>query len=122
MAYEMHISYWSSDVCASDLGGLDPSPLSQTLHSPGRNQIVVALGGTSQAGVGRGRVNQCLGKAHLILGSQTQYVGFLDRAAGILACRRDKVASQRQAAQPGGALHLLKIGRASGRERVCQYV
>src|SRR3546814_13971902 len=99
----MRISYWNSDVCSSDLrtpcvGGLYPAALSQTLHSPGRDQIGVALGGTSQAGVGRGRVNQCLGKTHLILGSQTQYVGFLDRAAGI------------------------QIGGASCRERVWQYV
>src|SRR3546814_11286661 len=72
----MRISYWNSDVCSSDLrtpcvGGLYPAALSQTLHSPGRDQIGVALGGTSQAGVGRGRVNQCLGKT----GSEGRRVG-----------------------------------------------
>ena len=67
----------------------------------------MTLGGALQTCIGHGRINQCLGKARLVLGRQTQPISFLDRAAGILACRCDEVAGQRHAAQLGGTLHLL---------------
>src|SRR3546814_7321448 len=49
-AYEMRISDWSSDVCSSDLDGLEWATRSQwrrlRVHRPGQARIVVGRGGS----------------------------------------------------------------------------
>src|SRR3546814_2621757 len=92
-AYEMRISDWSSDVCSSDLAGLEAGPLQR--------------GRDGRAGAGDQRRD-------------------LVTAVGIQAQVDLQPGQQRgrfaQGQQPEQHSAFLEIGRASYRERVCQYV
>src|SRR3546814_5503204 len=93
-AYEMRISDWSSDVCSSDLAD-EPfrSPLADQ-GQPEHDGAAGQRGGTEYLAHARG-----LAGTHVLRG---------DRRAG--ECHRNGRQEDRQ------------IGRASCRERVCQYV
>src|SRR3546814_2791648 len=91
-AYEMRISDWSSDVCSSDLP--DMGVLQQDVGE--RLHLGLGIGGAGR--VGRAVQDQPLGPGR-------------DRRLEIL--RQQLEAVIRRARQ---------IGRASCRERVCQYV
>src|SRR3546814_5277428 len=96
-AYEMRISDWSSDVCSSDLQGR-----------------AVGVGG-----VGRGEdERRRRGGRILITHEGAQPVDRRGRAELRGAEMLDEVA----AAHAACLLHAREIGRASCRERVCQYV
>src|SRR3546814_7571984 len=92
-AYEMRISDWSSDVCSSDLGGID-----QTIAVRSGQPLRQDSFGCRDRDVDRDAAD-FLDGVRLGLGD------FLHRLL-LLACK-------------GG---LDQIGRASCRERVCQYV
>src|SRR3546814_10018971 len=93
-AYEMRISDWSSDVCSSDLG----ARLEQLVHPEGRRR----------------------GPAESVDAGTIPFEQRQDalRSIGRLRGRRDYPVQEEL--QPG--LPVAKIGRASCRERVCQYV
>src|SRR3546814_3450451 len=97
----MRISDWSSDVCSSDL--MDrPSPTAKVLgsarrkHRPTATQLAWLSRGLAQAG----------GKLPLF-----------DRYG-----QRHDIRTIRSCIEQGWAEPWFKIGRASCRERVCQYV
>src|SRR3546814_4433770 len=90
-AYEMRISDWSSDVCSSDLALRDGSTMMAQQGSIGR-QLVDWL-------AARGP-----GEKTFELGGQ-EFVG----------------RSATPTPESIGRVSRLEIGRASGRERVCQY-
>src|SRR3546814_10029091 len=96
-AYEMRISDWSSDVCSSDLLGLRTSlrarPAAQVLEDfPCR--VAPRQAGDATAG----------------MGARTAQVQARQGAAVVALAQQRPCAEQ------------LEIGRASCRERVCQYV
>src|SRR3546814_4763552 len=91
-AYEMRISDWSSDVCSSDLRQLLRRSARSGQANPGER-----LQGTGDQRRGGGR------------GSQA--------ASGVHPESARQGAAQRRGRQTSG-----EIGRASCRERVCQYV
>src|SRR3546814_8208747 len=91
-AYEMRISDWSSDVCSSDL-------------TWSKNEI------------GSGKID--------VAGTCTQGAQKVELAlAGTLDTKKSDVLVTSKGKSPmgGGDMEMQKIGRASGRERVCQYV
>src|SRR3546814_15588475 len=105
----MRISDWSSDVCSSDLYGL---VVEKALETP-RLRL---------EGVGLRQV----ARQHVI--ERRNVGGALD---GAMAAQRDDAAAwpthvtEQKLDHGGGADHLhpdAEIGRASCRERVCQYV
>src|SRR3546814_4356582 len=103
-AYEMRISDWSSDVCSSDL--LPGDVLRR--HVAGHEDHL------RQRPLARGPVAHALVAAHETLEREfVEHAAYLGMAARRFAdlgdCRFRGVARQ-------------KIGRASCRERVCQYV
>src|SRR3546814_4630642 len=89
-AYEMRISYWSSDVCSSDL--------------PRRHRRMLRRAGTGAKDDGRAG-QQLVQRDHLGEPGQFLDIGNEDMTAEVGA----------QGGPP-------QIGRASCRERVCQYV
>src|SRR3546814_4697435 len=97
-AYEMRISDWSSDVCSSDL------------EIPNRLGLACAF---THGGINFLSRTALLGLEFCkqLLGSRN--VDFLDP---ILFHRRKRIIKLLEGCQP------LQIGRASCRERVCQYV
>src|SRR3546814_6313768 len=103
-AYEMRISDWSSDVCSSDLARTpraEPMPAS-----------------TDQTDITRWR--SPLGKAVRAAASAAG-----ERTAAEMPCRaRPAISDTSSWARPHNAEEAVKtkIGRASCRERVCQYV
>src|SRR3546814_5443634 len=98
-AYEMRISDWSSDVCSSDLPQHRPPPLART--QPRVEQPV---------DVGERRI------IGLVIGDQPVPPELVERA-------RHAVAFQVLGGGEGPvAQREQKIGSASCRERVCQYV
>src|SRR3546814_19973008 len=107
-AYEMRISDWSSDVCSSDL------------HDDGHHGL---------APLGIGAPDHC-NLAHRWVGREHP---FHRRGPPVLAAGDDHVppspvhveaATDQLPEVAGGvpAASVLEIGRASGRERLCQYV
>src|SRR3546814_4362797 len=100
-AYEMRISDWSSDVCSSDLPpGLGKTTLSNVIA----NELGVSLRTTS------GPVIERPGDlAALLTNLKANDVLFIDEIH-----RLSPVVEE--------ILYPAKIGRASCRERVCQYV
>src|SRR3546814_5770174 len=92
-AYEMRISVWSSDVCSSDLMHIDVSMLGSSL--------AIAALQTSEY-FGSGKNPQKLGSAHP-----------RNAPYQVFRCRDGYF---------GMAAGNNEIGRASCRERVCQYV
>src|SRR3546814_1101526 len=104
-AYEMRISDWSSDVCSSDLVVEARRVAPEIPVLPTRKACRgVAAALTLLAPVVR------LGRG----GACPHVIGTLDAMARVI----DRVASDRPL--PGG--DAVEIGRASCRDRVCQYV
>src|SRR3546814_12009575 len=99
-AYELRISDWSSDVCSSDLD--DARRPSFTIRRAGDPHVAVRF-----AGIPLGHEFTSLVLALLQVGRHPP-----------------KTAPEviEQIAALAGAYHFEKIGRASCRERVCQYV
>src|SRR3546814_3589713 len=93
-AYEMRISDWSSDVCSSDLKGLQS--LREYLHAAA--QSVAARSATGLFRLAVDRVFTLKGHGTVVTGTVHD---------GVLSLSDDT---------------LDQIGRASCRERVCQYV
>src|SRR3546814_10777824 len=91
-AYEMLISDWSSDVCSSDLG------LQSFLADAAHDGVEQMRGLARPAGEGRAVDVDALRRHHLCLAIEGQMV---------IELVHDDMG---------------EIGRASGRERVCQYV
>src|SRR3546814_13143035 len=91
----MRMSDWSSDVCSSDLGRAAPA-----LASLDRAGRVIHIGSFSKT----------ISPA-LRLGFVVAPPALITRFAEVAACL---------APSHGPAVQLAKIGRASGRERVCQ--
>src|SRR3546814_9984394 len=103
----MRISDWSSDVCSSDLGGAIAYVPFLTIWLPSR---MTELAGPADV--------QTLG--------YVTFFGAIAASAGgiIFGWFSDRTHSRRAWVFAGLVLSvtLLKIGSASGRERVCQYV
>src|SRR3546814_4706630 len=95
-AYEMRISDWSSDVCSSDLTTRRESGMTSDLFEDERRDLVLADRAVLLAG--------------FALPVEAALIDALDRVAAR--------APFRHMITPGG----FQIGRASCRERVCQYV
>src|SRR3546814_17472051 len=95
-AYEMRISDWSSDVCSSDLQGRFRPPCDLTAH---KRRATVACA-------------QEWRMAWIVLKKPSWYLRCTTRSL-----RSELLWSHATSASPW-----LKIGRASCRERVCQYV
>src|SRR3546814_5258208 len=107
----MRISDWSSDVCSSDLcAGFEPrQPLE--LVEPGEDARRVARDVCRQRAVFVGRGAEQLLLDHLGKALQRVY-----RGAQLMEQLSDTVGFARLRRK------FEQIGRASGRERVCQYV
>src|SRR3546814_19919825 len=99
-AYEMRISDWSSDLCSSDLGLFE-----QEIDD------LVLVQRRAELGGGHRLLLDVLDEALAVLGA-VLLRGLHDQAAHFLLRHLDAV----------GLPDLGEIGRASGRERVCQYV
>src|SRR3546814_10178409 len=98
-AYEMRISDWSSDVCSSDLA-FETAPEIHAIGLGNKNPFDFSFFPTDEK------------NAIASYGLLEQYL--FEPDAAILKSGSFKLISER--------LHLRKIGRASCRERVCQYV
>src|SRR3546814_7609435 len=94
-AYEMRISDWSSDVCSSDLG------VAEIIRVVAWRVVQVAFG---------------IGVVARDQGVETAQIGH-QRLVALAQRQRPGAEYQRQQHQ-----HEQEIGRASCRERVCQYV
>src|SRR3546814_5305362 len=110
-AYEMRISDWSSDVCSSDLLRPDPEGVIRALRS---------IGFASVATDGDCDVEQMAGQPlHVVQRRHVHAPLEIDVRAAHLwqADSRGRYAVRAQDVRVGR-----EIGRASCRERVCQYV
>src|SRR3546814_11243580 len=105
----MRISDWSSDVCSSDLGG--QMPLLMRLPKRGFNNIFAK----DYAEVNLGAIQKVLDAGKLDAKAVVDHAAL--KAAGLARGGKDGV---RLLAK--GELKTKKIGRASCRERVGQYV
>src|SRR3546814_7011751 len=92
-AYEMRISDWSSDVCSSDLKDKVRMMYYDVIYHL-TEHVAKEMAGE----LGPEKIEHVLGRAEV---KQVFPAGKRDKAAGLL---------------------VLEIGRASCRERVCQYV
>src|SRR3546814_3355642 len=98
-AYEMRISDWSSDVCSSDLHRSDFLGRQHPVETGALHVQDLALQRQDRLGLA--------------------ITALLGRAACGIALHQEEFAFRRIAFLTIGQL---EIGRASGRERVCQYV
>src|SRR3546814_17534890 len=111
----MRISDWSSDVCSSDLGGID---------YPGIVSAVITNLKKDGRPVGASTITQQVAK-NLLLTGEVSYRRKIREA--ILATRIEAALSKEQILElylneiPLGRRSFGEIGRASCRERVCQY-
>src|SRR3546814_3854459 len=124
-AYEMRISDWSSDVCSSDLVFIDDY---DALPVEASRKLPLAMAGDLESGQivwrGKGVLNPF--EADGRLASLADYPRF----SAYLHAHRDAVVRRHVAGRnPAGWYRTidrispsLEIGRASCRERVCQYV
>src|SRR3546814_13696161 len=98
----MRISVWSSDVCSSDLR----VPKENLLLGEGRGFEI------AQGRLGPGRIHHCM-----------RIIGVAERALEMM-CKRgtERVTWGKTLAERDNFMERVEIGRASGRERVCQYV
>src|SRR3546814_5879550 len=96
-AYEMRISDWSSDVCSSDL---TVDMARRAIH----NEAAKLLGAARRQD--RGRFRYRAAAVHVAVRAAHQ---------GVMRVLRSRVGV-------AGMMVIVQIGRASCRERVCQYV
>src|SRR3546814_13195974 len=117
-AYEMLIRYWISDVCSSDLSGVDCDPVFSGCFamSAARETLLSALDAYVHPLIGRGLVAAGTIASAEIVGDAAQVVIELGFPSASI---RDELA-QELGAQINDKLG--QIGRASWRERVCRYV
>src|SRR3546814_11842467 len=103
----MRISDWSSDVCSSDLaGGIE--------RRSGWNRIIA--GSVGRATVEAGAEIRLNPESRLLLASGNLFVdGSIEVRSGSIKLRNGRGIL-------GGSVRVGEIGRASCRERVCQYV
>src|SRR3546814_20929126 len=84
-AYEMRISYWSSDVCSSDLADTHTSALAETLAGA-PTDLAYRISSTRQAGYGYyspyiGVVRDIVRRFGAVQSKQLQYIQGLSRIA-----------------------------------------
>src|SRR3546814_2905238 len=103
----MRISDWSSDVCSSDL--TPRTAVSEAGATPMAQRVAVL-----------GLLNKRNGESRDITLKPGQAVRVGDVIVRLRAC--EETASWEQAHYTGAFVQLDEIGRASCRERVCQYV
>src|SRR3546814_14585174 len=103
----MRISDWSSDVCSSDLSSLDGAP-----QTAGGLQRMKAAEAVDHAG--EGHLRRAIDGIDHDVGLGVDGMALLDQPVEDLV--RVAALQQRPVVAPG------EIGRASCRERVCQYV
>src|SRR3546814_13764274 len=115
----MRISDWSSDVCSSDLTGIDSAP----------SMIATARRRAREAGVENAAFvemeAECLtfpDDSFDAIISRYGYPHFTDAVQALRESYRVLRAGGRFAAAMHGAVAANQIGSASGRVRVCQYV
>src|SRR3546814_18236529 len=112
----MRISDWSSDVCSSDLiGGVQPAAQPDLDHAGiGRNPRKREEGG------GGGRLK----KADLVIAVGIEHLGkhFGERLVLDQSTGKANAPVETDKMRAGVDMDLVQIGRASCRERVCQYV
>src|SRR3546814_17710562 len=107
----MRISDWSSDVCSSDLpAGIAPLSIRSDHHLPLQQSDRIDTAGNVDLEAGARGGDRTAGRVD---DERTQGV--------VLHLEIDLPSQQGQAALTAPVLHL-EIGRASCRERVCQYV
>src|SRR3546814_13439189 len=104
-AYELRISDWSSDVCSSDLQFVKGADTGLALGLPRLRGLANPF---------QFLVNGLLTARFLAL--------FLRHALGLRLQPRAVIALERNTAAPVELKHPAQIGKASCRERVCQYV
>src|SRR3546814_4242504 len=145
-AYEMRISDWSSDVCSSDLGGVEQGPVvlaaveavadADTVRRPRCRESNAAAQATASESVHAAsppirRAECCADRAGARTGARTgrslrQRVDRRQVAALLVEVHAvaEHVAVRHLDAHVVGAdaIDRSEIGRASCRERVCQYV
>src|SRR3546814_16554847 len=104
----MRISDWSSDVCSSDL----PSPVS---HKMARHSRLPRFPqwGPLHLGI---RTDMSTYVIQMMLGALEEYYSHADHEEIAVNQPVEVWCRRHRADEPG------KIGRAEGRERVCQYV
>src|SRR3546814_4382728 len=102
-AYELRISDWSSDVCSSDLATLGVPIAMWADRGNRRNIITLAL---------------------TIFSSMTVVCGFVTNFAQLALARIGVGVGEAGSSPPAHSMiaDMFQIGRASCRERVCQYV
>src|SRR3546814_4077767 len=110
-AYEMRISDWSSDVCSSDLTFLSPK---QTLGRKAREALIAFWLPSGGRVLSRGDGCSTSTMTPRSKGISRER----EHCPSVLAGGRDLRRQSHDALRPGPA----EIGRASWRERVCQYV
>src|SRR3546814_19746408 len=111
-AYEMRMSDWSSDVCSSDLGWIPEAVFTTASVTPGRKTLhfdTPDFGAFSFHPLAIADYRFLIGVDRVQMGKLTAFV------AQPLRALMDLVALRKE--QWSGA-----SGRASCRERVCQYV
>src|SRR3546814_18931300 len=111
-AYEMRISDWSSDVCSSDL--------SRTCVAPSVPKVAVRLRCTALRPAWAAAATSVAG-----IQTQVQSMAILSLLGLFTRAGRYRQPGRRSwrpvAAGCDGTRHADEIGRAEGRERVCQY-
>src|SRR3546814_19227133 len=113
-AYELRISDWSSDVCSSDLINVPPGPLAQ--FDPANFRRLVEVNIVGAFNILQEAARQ-VAEGGSIIALTTSLVRFAAPGLGPYSGTKAAVGClvRSLATEPG-------IGRASCRERVCQYV
>src|SRR3546814_17291199 len=111
----MRISDWSSDVCSSDL----PGGRRARARSPGWRRWGCRASGVFAALLRELRIECTLGFVGVLAAGQRRTVAFVPAGADMRG--QQQVAGQ-GADTVEAVAEVVEIGRASCRERVCQYV
>src|SRR3546814_11062283 len=115
----MRISDWSSDVCSSDLFSFDEA----YANDPARATLSLAYRDTHGALIDQPRAYQTRIEPFFSnLLPEGTLRDYLARRAGVKSLREYLLLAQLGADLPGAVTAASEIGRASCRERVCQYV
>src|SRR3546814_12317668 len=121
-AYEMRISDWSSDVCSSDLNGTDPGTPTNPAYAGG---FPNAASGARAFAVNAGVSYQASGSPTLDANGVLTDAGDLGindaRAVDVAGDASVVVGRYVDGAPRFRNFNTPQIGRASCRERVCQY-